>query len=80
MQKQGGSGTSTITLLLIGGAVLGAAAGLIFAPKTGKETRKELKQYANKATKEVAAVAQRAKGSLEAAFEKGRALLESTAA
>jgi gas vesicle protein len=80
MQKQGGSGISTITLLLIGGAVLGAAAGLIFAPKTGRETRKELKQYANKVTKEVAAVAQRTKGSFEAAFEKGCALLESTAA
>ena len=80
MQKQGGSGISTVTLLLIGGAVLGAAVGLMFAPKTGRESRKELKQYANKVRKEVAHVAQRTKAGFEVAFEKGRALLEATAA
>jgi hypothetical protein len=80
MQKQGASGVRAIAFLVIGGAVLGAAAGLMFAPKTGRESRQELKQYANKVRKEVADVAQRTKASFEVAFEKGRALLESTAA
>ena len=80
MQEQGGSGVRAIALLVIGGAVLGAAAGLMFAPKTGRESRKELKQYANKVRKEVAHVAQRTKAGFEVAFEKGRALLEATAA
>jgi gas vesicle protein len=80
MQEQGESGVRAIALLVIGGAVLGAAAGLLFAPKTGRESRKELQQYASKVRKEVAGVAQRTKASFEVAFEKGRALLESTAA
>jgi gas vesicle protein len=80
MQEQSGAGVRSIALLVIGGAVLGAAAGLMFAPKTGRESRKELQQYANKVRKEVAHVAQRTKAGFEVAFEKGRALLESTAA
>jgi len=80
MQEQSGAGVRSIALLVIGGAVVGAAAGLMFAPKTGRENRKELQQYANKVRKEVAHVAQRTKAGFEVAFEKGRALLESTAA
>ncbi|HEY3198092.1 MAG TPA: YtxH domain-containing protein [Nitrospirales bacterium] len=80
MEEQGGSAVRAIALLVIGGAVLGAAAGLIYAPKTGRENRKELTQYANKVRKEVAGVAHRTKASFEVAFEKGRALLESPSA
>ena len=80
MKEQDVSGVRAIALVLIGGAVLGAAAGLMFAPKAGRESRKDIEQYANKVRKEVAGVAQRTKAGFEVAFEKGRALLESTAA
>ena len=80
MQEHSGSTVRTIALAFIGGAILGGAAGLLLAPKTGRETRKELKQYANKVSKEVADVAQRTKAGFEAAVEKGRSLLESKAA
>ena len=80
MQEQSGSLVRTISIAFIGGAILGAAAGLLLAPKSGRDTRKELKKYANKVSKEVTDVAQRTKAGFEAAVEKGRSLLESKAA
>ena len=74
------SSKKTLTYMFIGGAVIGAAAGLLLAPKSGRETRKELKSYANKVSQEVVDVAHRTKVGIEAALEKGRALLESQAA
>ncbi|HZC82178.1 MAG TPA: YtxH domain-containing protein [Nitrospiraceae bacterium] len=75
MEENSTSSVKTITLLFIGGAMLGAVAGVLFAPKSGKETRKEFKHYAMKVKKDVAVTAQRTKAGIEAAFEKGRALL-----
>ena len=81
MEENSTSSVPTITLLFIGGAVLGAVAGLLFAPKSGKETRKEFKHYATKMKKDVAVTARRTKAGIETALEKGRALLaESKAA
>ena len=34
---------------LIGGAVVGAGIGLLFAPQTGTETRRDIARYAKKA-------------------------------
>jgi len=69
------SSAKAVTVLFIGGAVLGAVAGMLFAPKPGKETRKEVKHYAMKVKKDVSNTAHRTKAGIEAAFEKGRALL-----
>ena len=81
MEGNSTSSVKTITLLFIGGAVLGTVAGMLFAPKAGTETRRELKHYAIKVKKDVASTAQRTKAGIEAALEKGRALLtESKAA
>jgi len=75
MEENSTSSVKAITLLFIGGAMLGTVAGLLFAPNAGKETRKEIKHYARKVKKDVVNTAQRTKVGLEAAFEKGRALL-----
>jgi gas vesicle protein len=81
MEGNSTSSVRTITLLFIGGAVLGTVAGMLLAPKAGRETRRELKHYAIKVKKDVASTAQRTKAGIEAALEKGRALLtESKAA
>jgi len=81
MEEKGSSSVKAITLLFIGGTVVGAVAGMLFAPKSGQEMRKEVKHYAMKVKKDVANTAQRTKAGIEAAFEKGRALLaESKAA
>jgi gas vesicle protein len=75
MEGNSTSSVKTITLLFIGGAVLGTVAGMLFAPKAGTETRRELKHYAIKVKKDVASTALRTKAGIEAALEKGRALL-----
>lgn len=80
MGEQNGSAVTAMVLVCMGAGVLGAAAGLLFAPKTGRETRKDLKNYATTVSRDVVEVVQRTKADLEAAWEKGRALLESKAA
>lgn len=40
---------TTVAALVAGGAVIGAGIGLLFAPKAGAETRREVSRYAKKA-------------------------------
>jgi gas vesicle protein len=40
---------TTVASLVAGGAVIGAGIGLLFAPKTGSETRRDVGRYAKKA-------------------------------
>ena len=80
MEESRTSAVKTMTFVLIGGAVLGAVTGLLFAPKSGKETREGIKDYATKVKKEVVTVAERTKAGIEAAMEKGRVLLSETKA
>jgi gas vesicle protein len=80
MENTGNSAGKTIALMFVGGAVLGAAAGLLFAPRSGEETREEVKSYATKVKEDVVHVAHRTKAGIEAAIEKGRALLSEQAA
>ena len=70
----------TMAFMFVGGAVIGAVAGILLAPKSGEETRKEIKDYASKVKDEVADVAQRTKAGIEAVVEKGRALLSESKA
>ena len=75
MENNRSAAVKMISLMFVGGAVLGAAAGLLFAPKSGKDTRREIKVYATKAKRDVVKVAQRTKAGIEAAVDKGRSLL-----
>ena len=77
MENNRTAAVKMVGLMFIGGAVLGAVAGLLFAPKSGKDTRREIKVYATKAKKDVLKVAQRTKAGIEAALEKGRRTLVS---
>ena len=80
MEGNRASQVKTMALMFVGGAVLGAVAGILLAPKSGEETRKEIKDYASKVKNEVAGAAQRTKAGIEAAVEKGRALLSESKA
>ena len=44
-----GNKVTTVASLVAGGAVIGAGIGLLFAPKAGAETRREVGRYAKKA-------------------------------
>jgi gas vesicle protein len=80
MTENRASYVKTMAFIFVGGAVLGTVAGILLAPKSGEATRKDITDYASKVKGEVVDAAQRTKAGIEAAVEKGRALLSESKA
>jgi len=74
-EKAKSSGQSSRVLAFLGGAVAGAIAGVLFAPKAGDETRRELKRYARKTEEELIEKAKEARAALDNAIERGKHVL-----
>jgi gas vesicle protein len=66
---------SSLVLAFLGGAVAGAIAGVLFAPKAGNETRRDLKGYARKTEKELIEKAKEARAALDDVIERGKHVL-----
>jgi gas vesicle protein len=64
-----------VALAFLGGAVAGVVAGLLLAPKSGEDTRRELKGYARKAEEEVLEKAKEARAALDESIERGKHFL-----
>jgi gas vesicle protein len=58
------------------GGVIGAAAALLMAPKTGRETREILAERSNEVAKRVEAIANDVQGRAGEWFDKSRELFE----
>ncbi|MDF2458870.1 MAG: uncharacterized protein K0S79_1286 [Nitrospira sp.] len=69
------SGQSSPVLAFLSGALAGAIAGVLFAPKAGDETRRELKGYARKTEEELIEKAKEARAALDDAIERGKHFL-----
>jgi gas vesicle protein len=63
MEREDGNVEGLIVAFL-GGVLIGAAAGLLLAPNSGRETRAALKDYAQQAEEEVAEKVSRIKASI----------------
>ena len=61
-----------VALAFLGGAMAGVVAGLLLAPKSGEETRRELKGYARRAEEEVLEKAKEARAALDETIERGK--------
>ena len=59
----------------LGGAVAGAVAGILFAPKAGEQTRRELKAYARRTEEELIDKAKEARAALDEAIERGKSFV-----
>jgi gas vesicle protein len=61
-----------MALAFLGGAVAGVVAGLLLAPRSGEETRRDLKGYAGRTEKEVIEKAKEARAALDQTIESGK--------
>lgn len=61
-----------IAFAFLGGAIAGAVAGILLAPKSGEETRRALKGYAKRAEEEVIEKAKEARAALDETIERGK--------
>jgi gas vesicle protein len=62
----------TVVLAFLGGAIGGMIAGVLLAPRSGMETRRELKSYARKTEEEVIEMAKEARAALDDVIERGK--------
>jgi len=61
-----------VVLAFLGGAIAGAAVGMLLAPKSGEETRRVLKGYAKRTEEEVLEMAKEARDALDQTIERGK--------
>ena len=65
-----------VALAFLGGAVAGVVAGILLAPKSGRETRQDLRDFARRAEDEVLEKAKEARAALDEVIERGKHFLE----
>jgi gas vesicle protein len=62
-------------LAFLTGAAAGAAAGILFAPKAGEHTRRELRTFARKTEEDLIEKAKEARAALDQAIERGKSFV-----
>jgi gas vesicle protein len=68
-QDKVGHGTGTVVLAALGGAAVGAAVALLLAPRSGRETRRQIAGYVDTAKDTLARVPEALKQASHAARE-----------
>jgi gas vesicle protein len=71
-----GFSPGAVGLAFLSGALIGVAAALLLAPKSGRETREQLRGYARKAEDDVRDLAEKAGQALDRAVERGMDLVQ----
>ena len=74
MSTQGRQVAKTAALIA-GGAVVGAGLGLLFAPQTGVETRRQVKHYAKRAQVQATRFGQQIKAGVDHTLQYGKSMM-----
>lgn len=70
--EDNGYSVGTVAYAFLAGALIGTGVALLLVPQSGAETRKLLKDYAEKAEDEIREKVKTAKSTLDATIEKGK--------
>jgi gas vesicle protein len=62
-----------VAALIAGGAVIGAGLGVLFAPKSGAETRRDISRYARKTQIQATRWSRAIQSGVKEAMDRGRA-------
>lgn len=65
---------ATVAALVAGGAVIGAGIGLLFAPKAGAETRRDVGRYAKKAQSQTTRWSRAVQSGVKEAMDRDKSL------
>ena len=68
------STSGKITALVAGSAVIGAGLGLLLAPQTGSETRRQVRQYAKRTQEQAVRLSRSVQAGFTRAIEHGKSL------
>lgn len=71
-----GREAAKMAAIIGGGAVMGAALGLLLAPKTGVETRRDVARYAKRAQLQATRFSRSVKSGVSTMVERGKALIK----
>lgn len=70
-----GRQAAKVAALVAGGAVIGAGIGLLFAPKTGAETRRDVGRYAKKAQLQATRWSRTVQSGVKEAMDRSKSLI-----
>ena len=73
--EEGYCGGSLVLSFLLGGLV-GAGVALLLAPKSGKETREKIKEFADDVKEKAEGYVEQAKGKITSTYTSGKDLLQ----
>lgn len=76
MTDNRGCSLGVVGLAFVTGGLLGAAAALLLAPQSGRESQKQLRGYARRAEESVHELADKATEAVDQALDKGREFIK----
>ncbi len=80
MSDQHGSCSSLGVIAFMSGAALGAVAAILYAPKSGEETRTAIREYARRAEEEVLERAKEVRKDISHSVDEAKRFLKDTEA